>query len=49
MSLGYVHSLSPRTTLYGFAALGQRYDLDDVVGADAPRTRRVAMGLTHHF
>ncbi|CAM4061805.1 porin [Kerstersia similis] len=49
MSLGYVHALSPRTSLYGFVAMGQRYAMEDVVGEDAPRTRRAALGITHQF
>ncbi|MGO3743234.1 porin [Kerstersia sp.] len=49
MSLGYVHALSPRTSLYGFVAMSQRYSMDEVIGADAPRTQRAAIGMTHHF
>ena len=49
MSVGYVHALSPRTSLYAFVANGLRYSMDTAVSADEPRSRRVAFGLTHHF
>ncbi len=49
MSLGYVHPLSARTSLYAFAAHGRHYAMETAVGADEPRVSRVALGLTHHF
>ncbi|MBJ7262360.1 MAG: porin [Burkholderiaceae bacterium] len=49
MSVGYVHALSPRTSLYAFAAEGRRYSMDAVVSAAQPSARRVAVGLTHRF
>lgn len=49
MSLGYVYPLSPRTSLYAFAAHGKHYDPENVVTAAEPHSNRVAVGLTHHF
>jgi len=49
LSLGYLYHLSKRTRLYTFAATGSRYDMDNVASPDNPRSRRVALGLVHHF
>jgi len=49
MSAGYVHTLSPRTSLYAFVAEGRGYSMDAVVSADHSSTRRAVVGLTHHF
>lgn len=49
MSVGYVYPLSPRTSLYAFAAHGKHYDPENVVTAAEPHSNRVAVGMTHHF
>ncbi len=49
MSVAYVHPLSPRTSLYVFAAQGRRYDMETAVHVSEPRTSRVALGVTHQF
>ncbi|MFA0997861.1 MULTISPECIES: porin [Pseudomonas syringae group] len=49
MSVGYVHTLSTRTSLYAFAARGRGYSMEDVVSAEAPNVQRIAVGLTHNF
>ena len=49
MSLGYVYPLSPRTSVYAFAAHGKHYDPENVVTVAEPHSNRVAVGLTHHF
>ncbi|HOV17785.1 MAG TPA: porin [Ottowia sp.] len=48
-TLGYVHSLSPRTTLYGMVGLATRYSLEDQVVQGQGTTRRVMVGLNHTF
>jgi predicted porin len=49
MSVGYVHALSPRTSVYAFAAQGRRFDMETAASASEPRSSRVALGVTHHF
>ena len=48
-TLGYVHSLSPRTTPYGMVGLATRYSLEDQVVQGQGTTRRVMVGLNHTF
>lgn len=48
-SLGYVYDLSPRTSVYAFAAGGRNFSLDDTFTAGNPTVSRIAAGLTHHF
>jgi len=49
LSAGYVYTLSARTRLYAFAAGGRGYDFANVASSDHPRSRRVGLGLVHHF
>ncbi|NYT60823.1 porin [Alcaligenaceae bacterium] len=48
-SLGYVYELSPRTSVYTFAAGGRNFSMGDTFAADNPTVNRIAAGLTHHF
>ena len=48
-SLGYVYELSPRTSVYAFAAGGRNFSLEDTFTANNTRSKRVATGITHHF
>lgn len=49
MSLGYIHPLSLRTSLYAFAAYGRAYALDAAVDATQPSVSRVAFGVNTRF
>lgn len=48
-SLGYVYELSPRTSLYAFAAGGRNFSIEDTFSSENPSAKRVAAGITHHF
>lgn len=48
-SMGYLHTLSARTQLYAFGAYGKNYSPDEMLSADNPKSRRVAIGITHSF
>ncbi|MGP1613526.1 MAG: porin, partial [Pollutimonas bauzanensis] len=48
-TLGYVHSLSPRTNLYAMAGLARRYSLDDQLVQGQGTTTRYMAGINHSF
>ena len=48
-TLGYVHSLSPRTSLYAMVGVATRYSLQDQVVQGQGTTRRVKVGVNHAF
>lgn len=48
-SLGYVYELSPRTSVYAFAAGGRNFSLEDTFTEGNTHSKRVAAGITHHF
>jgi predicted porin len=48
-TLGYVHTLSPRTTLYAMAGLATRYSLEDQVVRGQGTTTRYMAGINHKF
>lgn len=48
-TLGYIHPLSPRTTLYGFVGYASHYTLDDQFDPDGSHTTRVVVGMQHRF
>jgi predicted porin len=49
MSMGYLHPLSLRTSLYAFVAHGRAYALDTPLDASQPKVSRVAFGLNTRF
>ncbi|WP_460546743.1 porin [Comamonas piscis] len=49
LSLGYLHPLSLRTSLYAFVAHGRAYALDTALDASQPKVSRVAFGLNTRF
>ncbi|WP_165841086.1 porin [Comamonas sp. JNW] len=49
MSLGYIHPLSLRTSVYAFVAHGRAYALDAAVDASQTTVSRVAFGLNTRF
>lgn len=48
-TLGYVHDLSPRTSLYAFAGRMQNATPDDLFSSQNQNTSRLGAGLTHRF
>ena len=48
-TLGYVHTLSPRTSLYGMVGVATRYSLDDQGVQGQGTTRRFMVGMNHTF
>nr|WP_256977745.1 porin [Bordetella genomosp. 10] len=48
-TLGYIHVLSPRTSLYGFVGYASRYTLDNQFDPQGSHTTRVAVGMQHRF
>jgi predicted porin len=48
-TLGYLYSLSPRTSLYAMAGLASRYSLDEQVVQGQGTTTRYMAGVTHRF
>lgn len=48
-SLGYVYELSPRTSLYAFAAGGRHFSIENTFTAENTHSKRVAAGITHYF
>lgn len=49
VSLGYLHPVSLRTSLYVFAAYGRAYGLDAPIDAAQPNVRRLAFGVNTRF
>ncbi len=48
-TLGYIHPLSPRTSLYGFIGYASRYTVDNQFDPEGSHTTRVAVGMQHQF
>ncbi|ALM87067.1 porin [Bordetella sp. N] len=48
-TVGYIHELSPRTSLYGFVGYASHYTLDNQFDPDGSHTTRVVVGMQHHF
>lgn len=48
-TLGYVHQLSPRTSLYAMAGIAKRYSLEDQVVQGQGTTTRYMAGMSHNF
>lgn len=48
-TLGYVHSLSPRTSIYAMVGLATRYSLEDQLVRGQGTTTRYMAGMSHKF
>lgn len=48
-TFGYIHQLSPRTSVYAMAGIAKRYSLDDQIVQGQGTTTRYMAGVNHQF
>lgn len=48
-TLGYIHQLSPRTSVYAMAGVAKRYSLDDQIVQGQGTTTQYMAGINHQF